>query len=243
MGYIEFEQVSKSFDETKVVDDVSFKIDKGHVLGILGPSGSGKTTIMRMVAGFEKPDSGKIMIDEDVVFDFGSGSFIEPEKRGISMVFQDLALWPHMTCRQHLEFALEARGGGKKDFDDVIATQLEKVGLGDRVGAYPHELSGGEKQRLSIARALVQEPKVLLFDEPLSNLDQILRKDLMREFISIKKEYGITTIYVTHNYKDILDLCDNIAVIDNGRVVQMDKTKKLFQKPKNDFVAHIIGRA
>jgi ABC-type sugar transport system ATPase subunit len=148
-----------------------------------------------------------------------------------------------MTVREHLSFVLEAVGAARGDFDDIVKRNLEHVSMGGYVNSYPHELSGGERQRLAIARALVQGPRLMLFDEPLSSLDQILRKDLMKELLALKQELGITTLYVTHNYHDIIDLADEIAVMDEGRIIQHDETRALFQNPKNDFVARIIGRA
>jgi iron(III) transport system ATP-binding protein len=242
MGYIEFKDVNKSYGQNMVLDSISLSLGEHRVLGVLGPSGSGKTTLLRLLAGFERPDTGTISINGSVVCDQSKNAYVEPEHRNIAMVFQDLALWPHMTVREHLMFVLEASGAGKAGFDEVIGKNLELVDMFRYIDAYPHELSGGEKQRLAIARALVQKPRVLLFDEPLSSLDQILRKDLMKELLKLKHEFRITTLYVTHNYHDIIDLADEIAVIDRGRIVQRDETKALFQNPANDFVASIVGR-
>lgn len=242
MAFIELSNVSKSFNGNRVVDSMDMAVEENKVLGIIGTSGSGKTTLLRMLAGFEHPDNGSISVNGTQVFDKPGNVFVEPEHRGIAMVFQDLALWPHMKVKEHLSFVLDARRIPREKQDEIINDNLKIVGLGRYINSYPHELSGGEKQRLAIVRALVQKPKVLLFDEPLSNLDQILRKDVMREFIRVKEEFNITTVYVTHNYKDIIDLADEIAVMDNGGIIQMDETKTLFQNPVNNFVAEIIGR-
>ncbi len=242
MGYIEFKNVTKSFNSNTVIDNLELAINEKDVLGILGPSGSGKTTLLRLLAGFEKPDLGKIIINKTEVFNKLKNIFLDPERRNIAMVFQDLALWPHMTVREHLSFVLNAKNVSKPDQEELINDNLDLVSLYNYSDSYPHELSGGEKQRLAIVRALIQKPDVLLFDEPLSNLDQILRKDMMREFIKLKEEFQITTIYVTHNYKDVLDLADEIAVLDKGKIIQKNKTKELFRNPINDFVANIVGR-
>jgi len=234
--------VTKSFNSNTVIDNLELAINEKDVLGILGPSGSGKTTLLRLLAGFEKPDLGKIIINKTEVFNKLKNIFLDPERRNIAMVFQDLALWPHMTVREHLSFVLNAKNVSKPDQEELINDNLDLVSLYNYSDSYPHELSGGEKQRLAIVRALIQKPDVLLFDEPLSNLDQILRKDMMREFIKLKEEFQITTIYVTHNYKDVLDLADEIAVLDKGKIIQKNKTKELFRNPINDFVANIVGR-
>jgi ABC-type Fe3+/spermidine/putrescine transport system ATPase subunit len=241
MGYIEFKDVSKSYGKNKILDGISLSLDEHKVLGVLGPSGSGKTTLLRLLSGLENPDTGTIKIDGKTVSE-KTKIIVEPEHRHISMVFQDLALWPHMTVSQHLEFVLEAGGIKGTTAKEPIQENLKSVGLERYANSYPHQLSGGEKQRLALARALVQRPKVLLFDEPLSSLDQIFRKDLLKELLRLKAELGLTTIYVTHNYTDIIDLSDEIAILDKGRIIQRDKTRTVFQKPANDFVAELIGR-
>ncbi|MBU0762358.1 MAG: ABC transporter ATP-binding protein [Candidatus Altiarchaeota archaeon] len=239
MTNLKVENMTKSFDGKKVVDGLSLEVEDKKLLGILGSSGCGKTTILRMIAGLEKPDSGSIKINCETVFDRHTD--YAPYKRGISMVFQGLALWPHMDCFEHLYFMVEDWKITKQEKKQEVESYLTQFALTKHSSKYPHQLSGGEKQRLAIARALIPKPKILLLDEPLSNLDQIIRSDITEMFKKIKKEYGLTTIYVTHNFSDLKGIADDIAVLQEGKIIQKDTTKKILNKPKNEFVKKILG--
>ncbi len=239
MAYLEAKDLTKSFGGRKVVDGISLEVGQSKVLGILGSSGCGKTTILRMIAGLEKPDSGTIRLNGKTVFDQKSNS--PPHSRGVSMVFQGLALWPHMTCVEHLDFMLDDFDYGKVDKRKEIEACLTRFGLLGHSRKYPHQLSGGEKQRLAIARALVRKPGILLLDEPLSNLDQILRADITEEFKRVKKEYALTTVYVTHNFQDLAGFADDIAVLKDGKIVQKGMTSDMLARPDGEFVARILG--
>jgi iron(III) transport system ATP-binding protein len=236
--FIGIHGIDKFLGGKKVISDLSLEVEKNKLLGILGPSGCGKTTLLRLIAGLEVPDRGEIIINGSIVYS-DRGVFVPPEKRNVGMVFQDLALWPHMTVKEHINFVLESRN--MKDGDRVVGI-LDLVDLTSLSESYPEQLSGGEKQRVAIARALAQEPRILLLDEPLSGLDQILRGDLKKEIRKLQKKLGITTIYVTHNYLELIDIADDIAVMQEGRIIQSGRTGEVYEKPKNNFVKNILGK-
>lgn len=238
MTFIGIHGIDKFLGGKKVISDLSLEVEKNKLLGILGPSGCGKTTLLRLIAGLEVPDRGEIIINGSIVYS-DRGVFVPPEKRNVGMVFQDLALWPHMTVKEHINFVLESRN--MKDGDRVVGI-LDLVDLTSLSESYPEQLSGGEKQRVAIARALAQEPRILLLDEPLSGLDQILRGDLKKEIRKLQKKLGITTIYVTHNYLELIDIADDIAVMQEGRIIQSGRTGEVYEKPKNNFVKNILGK-
>lgn len=236
---IQINEICKSFGRKGIIVNLSLNVRKNTLLGILGPSGCGKTTLLRLIAGLETPDSGEIRINGEQVYSSKNRTFTPPEKRNVGMVFQDLALWPHMTVREHIDFILRSKNIRN---EEKIVEVLRLVNLDSLLESYPEQLSGGEKQRVAIARALAQEPRVLLLDEPLSNLDQILRRDFKREIIKLRRTLGITTMYVTHNYLELTDMADEIAIMQNGRIVQSGKTDEVYNKPKNDFVRDILGK-
>ena len=243
MGFIEFIGVSKSFGDRKVISDLHLKIKKNKFLGILGSSGCGKTTLLRLLAGFEMPDSGRIIMNGNNVYDSENNEFIPPEKRDVGMVFQDLALWPHITVSGHIDFVLKAKKIPKEDRREKIKDILELLGLKQNSGSYPRQLSGGEKQKVAIARAIAQEPSVLLMDEPMSNLDQILKNSFKKEITRLQKRLGITTLYVTHNYMELLDMADEIAIMRGGRIIRSGETRDVYKKPGSEFVAEILGKS
>lgn len=220
------------------MNDVSFHLASGEVLAILGPSGSGKTTLLRLIAGFERPDMGAVFIED--VEASSPTKMIEPSKRKLSMIFQDLALWPHMTVRQHIEFVLKKDKLPKNVLNSEITTILNHVSLNGHNGRYPHQLSGGEKQRLAIARALASHAKYLLMDEPFSNLDSILKEELQDLVIELKNSLQMGIIYVTHNIEEALVLADTIAVMNKGKLEQIDGKDKVLDNPKNEFVCRIL---
>jgi iron(III) transport system ATP-binding protein len=213
---IVFDRVIRQVCPAFCVTDLSLQVHRGQTLAIFGPSGCGKTTTLRMIAGFERPDSGTIQINGRLVC--APGKWIPPHQRGVGMVFQDLALWPHMKVCKHLQFALKGGSKARAKQKAGIAAALEQVALETKADAYPHQLSGGEKQRLALARALIVEPSVLLMDEPLSSLDANLRSVLLHEIRNRIKTTQTTSVYVTHDWHEALFLADRIAMMRNGRI-------------------------
>ncbi len=226
MGLIAFESVSKSYNIRSVIEDFYLEIGKKERLVILGPSGCGKTTVLRLLAGFIAPDAGRIVIEEEVVAANGK-NLREPEERNLGMVFQDLALWPHLSVKGNLEFGLKARGIPEKERKQRIAEVLQMVRLGRSVDARVTELSGGEQQRIALARALVLHPKILLMDEPLSSLDFELNLQLRKEIVRLQSELGVTLVYVTHNLEEAFDLASRIVVMKQGRIEQMGTPEEI----------------
>jgi ABC-type Fe3+/spermidine/putrescine transport system ATPase subunit len=223
---VNVENVSKSYNKTPVIREMSLGIEKGERVVILGPSGCGKTTLLRMIAGFIHPDKGKITINGKTVADNGK-CIIEPESRQVGMVFQDLALWPHMTCYKNIEFGLKARKVPKAEIRRRIDTIFEKVQMVQFRNAYPGELSGGQQQRIALARALVTRPKILLMDEPLSSLDTDLRQVLRREILRLQEELAITMIYVTHDREEAFSLATRIVVMEDGKIKKTGTASKV----------------
>lgn len=235
-AFVAFERVQKSYDgETLVVKDLNLSMPKGEFLTLLGPSGSGKTTCLMMLAGFETATHGEIKLD-------GVGiNNIPPHKRGIGMVFQNYALFPHMTIAENLSFPLEVRKIGKSDREAKIKRALEMVEMGDFGGRRPAQLSGGQQQRVALARALVFEPELVLMDEPLGALDKQLREKMQFEITHLAHELGITTVYVTHDQTEALTMSDRVAVFDDGKIQQVAAPDELYESPQNSFVAQFIG--
>jgi iron(III) transport system ATP-binding protein len=232
--------------EVRAVDNISLSIDSGRILTLLGPSGCGKTTTLRCLAGLERPDSGRIVIGEQVVFDSAKGIFVPPSDRGIGMVFQSYAIWPHMTVFENVAFPLRVARNVKytaAQIKEKVAAALEMVRLGGFERRSATQLSGGQQQRLALARGLVHEPKILLLDEPLSNLDAKLREQMRFELKRLQRSLGITTVYVTHDQAEALALSDVIAVFNSGRIVQQGGPLDIYRQPKSRFVADFIGSA
>jgi len=224
---------------TAAVDDISLAIQPGELFFLLGPSGCGKTTLLRMVAGFIEPTSGRIAFEDDAgVRDV---TYLAPEKRNTGMVFQSYALWPHMTVEQNVAFGLDVRGVTKAEKAQRVREALASVRMEQYAARKPTQLSGGQQQRVALARALVIRPSVLLLDEPLSNLDARLRLELRSEIRRVCKSAGITTIYVTHDQKEALSMADRVAVLAAGKVVQVGTPRELYQAPTTRFVAEFLG--
>ena len=235
-GFVVFDRVQKSYDgETLVVKDLNLSVAKGEFLTMLGPSGSGKTTCLMMLAGFETATHGDIRLGGQPI------NNIPPHKRGIGMVFQNYALFPHMTIAENLSFPLEVRKMGKSDREAKVKRALDMVEMGDFGGRRPAQLSGGQQQRVALARALVFEPELVLMDEPLGALDKQLREKMQFEITHLAHELGITTVYVTHDQTEALTMSDNVAVFDDGRIQQLAPPDLLYEKPENSFVAQFIG--
>jgi iron(III) transport system ATP-binding protein len=227
--------LTKRFGPLEVVSRVAFSIGEGELFTLLGPSGCGKTTLLRLIAGFYAPDEGEIRFDDARV------NYVPPHERGIGMVFQNYALWPHMTVFQNVAYGLKLRKIGRAEIEERVKGALDKVqlaGLGER---YPGQLSGGQQQRVALARALVLNPKILLLDEPLSNLDAKIRVQVRAEIRKLQKELGITTVYVTHDQEEALTLSDRIAVLNQGKLFQVGAPRELYERPANRFVADFIG--
>jgi putative spermidine/putrescine transport system ATP-binding protein len=235
-SFVKFEKVDKSYDgEILVVKDLNVDIPKGEFLTMLGPSGSGKTTTLMMLAGFETPTNGEIYLDGEAI------SSIPPYKRGIGMVFQNYALFPHMTVSENLSFPLEVRKINKSEIKEKIEKALSMVELQDFGNRMPMQLSGGQQQRVALARALVFEPRLVLMDEPLGALDKKLREQMQYEIKHIHANIGITVVYVTHDQGEALTMSNRIAVFNDGKIQQISTPDILYEKPENAFVAQFIG--
>ena len=237
MATLSLLHISKHFGSTPVVQDVGFEIRSGEFFSILGPSGCGKTTLLRMIAGFEKPSEGQIMIDGKDV------TALAPQFRGVGMVFQNYALFPHMSVGENVTFGLRTAGIGKEPAGEKVKSILKTVGLADLIDRPVTLLSGGEQQRVAVARAIVVEPAVLLFDEPLSNLDPALRLRTREEIRSIQRSTGITTVYVTHDQSEAMSMSDRVAVLYRGRLEQVGNPRDAYERPATPFVAEFLGGA
>jgi len=232
---IEYDGVTKRYGDLTAVDDVSVDVRDGELLALLGPSGSGKTTTLRMLAGFEKPTEGTISLaGEDV-------TYVPTHKRDTGMVFQDYALFPHMTVGENIEFGLERQGFSDDEIDERIEEVLRMVDLQGYADRNPRNLSGGQQQRVATARAIAIQPEVLLMDEPLGALDKKLRDQLEVELTELQSDLGITTLYVTHNQEEALTIADRIAVMNEGRIEQIAPPIEVYEEPATEFVADFIG--
>ncbi|MDE1996008.1 MAG: ABC transporter ATP-binding protein [Rhizobiaceae bacterium] len=229
-----------SYGATAVLRGIDFSLPKGQTLALLGPSGCGKTTLLRLVAGLLSPTRGRISIGEKTVADAANGAFLPPERRGLGMVFQDYALWPHMTVGGNVSFPLEMRGIGKAERKDRTLRALQRVGLGQYADRKTSELSGGQQQRVAIARAIVAEPALILFDEPLSNLDRELRETMVGEIGNLISSLGLTAIYVTHDHSEALSLADQVAIMRGGRIEQLAPPDILVDRPATPNVADFL---
>lgn len=232
---IDLKNISKSFDDQLVLDDLNLYIRENEFLTLLGPSGCGKTTTLRILGGFETPDTGCVIFDDKDI------TKLPPNKRQLNTVFQRYALFPHMTIEENIAFGLKIKGQSKSYIDDKIKYALKLVNLDGYGHRMPDSLSGGQQQRIAIARAIVNEPKVLLLDEPLGALDLKLRQDMQYELIRLKNELGITFIYVTHDQEEALTMSDTIVVMNQGYIQQIGSPEKIYNEPENAFVADFIG--
>lgn len=237
MAEVLVQNVSRSFGTMKALDDVSIDFPDGGFYALLGPSGSGKTTLLRMIAGFDFPDQGRIVIGGEGV------ERVPVEKRRIGMVFQNYALFPNMSVADNVAFGLSVRGEVKAAIAAKVQTALDLVQLGQLGGRRPHQLSGGQRQRVALARAIVTQPRVLLLDEPLSALDKALRVDMQVELKRIQREVGITTIFVTHDQEEALTMADRIGILRDGRLVQEGSPEDIYDRPRSEFAAMFLGDA
>ncbi|MCU4740404.1 ABC transporter ATP-binding protein [Halobacteria archaeon AArc-m2/3/4] len=236
---LELDDVAKHYGSERVIPELSLSVRDGEILTLLGPSGCGKTTTLRLIAGLERPDGGEIALEGTSVA--GNGSFVPPERRGVGVVFQEFALFPHLTAGENVAFGL--REWPEPDREARVDEMLELVGLAAHADDYPDELSGGQQQRVALARSLAPEPEMLLLDEPFSNLDVDLRVEMREEVRRIIKEAGVTAVSVTHDQEEALSISDRVAVMNEGDIEQIDAPERVFQQPESRFVAGFLGHA
>src|SRR5499433_1321736 len=243
MGTVRASGLVKTFGSVLAVNDLSFEARAGEFLTLLGPSGCGKTTTLRLVAGLERPDRGEILVGDRAVSSAASGLFVPPERRGMGMVFQSYAIWPHMTVFENVAFPLQELRVPRAEIRERVMAMLGTVGLGALHARPAPMLSGGQQQRVALARALVSNPQVLLLDEPLSNLDARLREEMRFELREMQAKLGITSIFVTHDQAEAMTLSDRIVVMNAGRIEQEGGPEEVYQRPSTRFVMDFLGRA
>ncbi len=239
---ISLHNISKSFGKKEVITDLSLEMEDGKFTTLLGSSGCGKTTLLRMIAGLETPDSGEILFDDEPVFSKEKGVNVPPEKRNLSFVFQDFALWPHMTVFENVAFGLRARKQ-KENIKERVQEALDAVKLSDLAGRYPHELSGGQQQRVAFARAIIIKPQCILFDEPLSALDAQLRESMRLEIKQMTSKLNMTSVFVTHDQSEAMSMSDYIVVMNGGKIEQYGTPQEIYERPTTKFVAEFVGKA
>jgi len=232
---IELRQISKHYGSVIGIEHVELSVEDGEFLTLLGPSGCGKSTLLRMIGGFEEPTTGQVVLSGQDVTD------LPPQKRNVNMMFQDYALFPHMTVGQNIAYGLKMRGIGRAEARQKAESALDLVSMPDKVDQMPHQMSGGQRQRVALARAIVREPKVLLLDEPLSALDANLREQMQIELKHIHDKLGITFIMVTHDQTEALVMSDRVIVMDSGRIAQDGSPEDLYERPATPYVANFIG--
>jgi iron(III) transport system ATP-binding protein len=237
VSHVRLHDVSKAFGPVEAVREVSLEIDRGELVAVLGPSGCGKTTLLRTIAGFERPDAGRVVVSGEVVA--GPDRFLPPERRRIGMVFQDYALFPHLTVTANVSFGLADRPHEQREA--LTLRTLELVGLQHKSNRHPHELSGGERQRVALARALAPEPELVLLDEPFASLDASLRAGLRREVELILRDAEATALLVTHDQEEALSLADRVAVMREGRIVQVGPPEDVYVRPASRWAAQFVG--
>jgi len=238
MAFIEIRNLLKQYKKVTAVNRINLEVKEGELLTLLGPSGCGKTTTLRCIAGLEKPEEGDVIIDGKPMISEG---FVQPAKRGIGMMFQNYAVWPHMRVYSNIVYGLKLQKISRQGIKDKAKDVVELVGLQGLEDRYPGQLSGGQQQRVALARALIRNPKVLLLDEPLSNLDAKLREKMRFEIKSLVKRMGITSVYVTHDQSEAMVISDRIVVMEKGNIVQIGSPHEIYEKPASRFVADFIG--
>lgn len=241
MSEVKFLNVTKIFDSVVAVRNLDVIVRDGEFVSLLGPSGCGKTTTLRMIAGFEKPDQGEIYIGEEPVSSVEQNVFLPPERRNLGMVFQNYAVWPHMSVFDNVAYPLRVKKMTRGEVNGKVDRALSLVRLEGYGARYPHQLSGGQQQRVALARALVMEPEVMLLDEPLSNPDAKLREEMRFEIKDLQQRLGITVVYVTHDQAEAMAMSDRIVVMNEGLAHQVDTPGKIYEQPANRFVADFVG--
>ena len=234
-SFIQINNISKHFADVKAVDDVSFQIKEGEFFSLLGPSGCGKTTLLRLLAGFEYPSTGNLLIDGVDITE------LSPDKRPTNMVFQNYAIFPHLNVEKNIQFGLRKLGLSNDEIDNRVKDVLTLVKLEGYEERFSNQLSGGQRQRVALARALVRQPKVLLLDEPLGALDKKLRDEMQLELRTLQKNIGITFVFVTHDQQEAISMSDRVAVMSEGKIQQLSAPNELYKKPQNIFVSDFIG--
>lgn len=240
-AWVECRGLAKTLGTKQVLRGLDLSVAKGEILSILGPSGSGKTTLIRLIAGLTDPDDGEIVVAGKTVY--GGRTNMPIERRGVGYVFQDYAVWPHMTVAENVGFGLGLAGMGRAERDQRIREALSAVAIGDLAERYPDQLSGGQQQRLALARSMAMRPEVILLDEPLSNVDAALREHLRLEILQLVRAHGTTAIYITHDQAEAMALCDRLAVMQGGRLLQAGPPEELYRRPNSWFIANFLGGA
>ncbi|WP_084405588.1 ATP-binding cassette domain-containing protein [Alteribacter aurantiacus] len=238
---ISLQGIVKRFGKLQALKPLNLSIKSGEFVSLLGPSGCGKTTLLRIIAGLENADEGQIDFGDKTVYSKKKRTNVSPQKRHIGMVFQDFALWPHMTVFENVAYGLRATGK-KKGLKEKVETALNNVQLGDFAERYPHQLSGGQQQRVAIARAIANDPSIILMDEPLSALDATLRDEMRILLQSLVKKLNMTAIYVTHDQNEAMAMSDRIVVMNKGTIMQVDTPETVYQRPENETVARFVGK-
>lgn len=239
MMLISLRNVYKSFKERPVLENLNLVLSKGEFVSIIGPSGAGKTTLVRLISGFESLDQGEIILNNRIIS--SPTTFLPPEKRDIGVVFQDHALWPHMTVYENVAFPLRIKKNSEKLIKEKVRQLLTDVSMERFSDRYPHQLSGGESQRVALARTLIQEPHIIIFDEPLASLDAVLRFELQGLIKRLQRDKHITAIYITHDQIEAMRLSDKIAILENGSIQQFDTPKNLYDHPQSETIARLLG--
>ena len=238
---IRIENLTKSFDTFRAVDHMSFEVPQGAFLVLVGPSGCGKSTMLRMLAGLEQPSGGTVQFGDETVSDGDKGWMIDPAKRNTGLVFQSYALWPHMTVAGNVDWPLKVAGMSKPDRQARVSEVLAMLGIEALAARYPNEISGGQQQRVAIARMIAPRPAILLFDEPLSNLDAKLRVEMRTELLRVHRATGATSVYVTHDQVEAMTMASHVAVLNGGKIEQFGTPEELVRDPATAFVATFVG--
>ena len=241
MAKVQFYNVSFSYGDKKIIQNLSLEVNDGEIMGVIGPSGCGKTTLIRLLCGFIKPETGSIFIGETCVFDAKKRINIPPERRNIGVVFQDYAVWPHLTVLENVKYPLKKRMD-KKHMQEIAMIALKQVQMEGYANHLPSQLSGGQQQRVAIARALVSSKELIVLDEPITNLDLKLRQEMLKEIREIQKTIGTTIVYISHDQEASLELCDRLAIMDQqGNIRQLGNDYDIVMKPKDRYIFEFVG--
>ena len=242
MAKVQFYDVSFSYGDKKIIQNLSLEVNDGEIMGVIGPSGCGKTTLIRLLCGFIKPETGSIFIGETCVFDAKKRINIPPERRNIGVVFQDYAVWPHLTVLENVKYPLKKKRMDKKQMQEIAMNALKQVQMETYANHLPSQLSGGQQQRVAIARALVSSKELIVLDEPITNLDLKLRQEMLKEIREIQKTIGTTIVYISHDQEASLELCDRLAIMDQqGNIRQLGNDYDIVMKPKDRYIFEFVG--